>query len=114
MHREDWCRERAPREHGAALVALIVLVPLIGGSAPLADLMKWEVFRHTEYSAILLLDDDVDFFLLSGGVPPTVGSAARIELDYAWSVLYPRFLASSHSLVASSDSRVPINGAVWA
>ncbi len=60
----------------------------------MATLMKWEAFRRTEYEAVLLLDDDVDLFLHSAGVPPPLGSRARAELDYTWSVLYPQFLAS--------------------
>ena len=60
----------------------------------MATLMKWEAFRRTEYAAVLLLDDDVDLFLHSAGVPPPLGTRARADLDYTWSVLYPRFLAS--------------------
>ena len=60
----------------------------------MATLMKWEAFRRTEYAAVLLLDDDVDLFLHSAGVPPPLGTRARADLDYTWSVLYPQFLAS--------------------
>ena len=73
----------------------------------MATLLKWEVFRHTEYSAILLLDDDIDLFLDSGGALPPSRSKARDALDHAWSVTYPRFLRSKAHLIASTVKRWP-------
>lgn len=78
----------------------------------LANLYKWEAFRHTEYSSILLTDTDVDFFTFSAGLLPRADSDAGTTLRYAWEVLFPRFLASSTQLVATGDSHGPINAAV--
>ena len=79
----------------------------------MATLFKWEVLRHTEWEAVLLTDNDVDFFLDSGGVlPPESDWRAWRALNHAWRVRYPEFLRSEAQLVGTPDFHVPINTAV--
>ena len=78
----------------------------------LAALYKLQMFRHTEYRAILFTDADVDFWLGSGGRPPRARTRAGRMLERAWTTTLDRFLNSSAELVASSDFHSPINTGV--
>lgn len=78
----------------------------------LRALYKLQLFRLTEYHAILFTDVDVDPFLLSAGKPPSFTSSAARDMERAWTVAFKALLESPVRLVASSDIASPINTAV--
>ena len=84
----------------------------------LRALFKLQLFRLTEYRAILFTDVDADPFLPSTGRPPTarmkVGHRDNKyrEMERAWTRSLGRFLYSPKQLIASSDWSSPINTGV--
>lgn len=82
-----------------------------------SSLAKWQLLAHTEYTALLVTDLDIDFFLTSAGRPPLFGQSASESslaeaLHRAWTLLYPSFLASNTTLIAAADFHTPINTAL--
>ena len=78
----------------------------------LRALYKLQLFRLTEYRAILFTDVDVDPFLLSGGRPPTARTVLGRDMERAWRDSFQRFLSSPARLLASADYHSPINTGV--
>tara|TARA_B100001989_G_scaffold235679_1_gene197082 strand:+ start:807 stop:1844 length:1038 start_codon:yes stop_codon:yes gene_type:complete len=77
-----------------------------------ANLMKWQTLSLIMYRAVLLIDIDVDLFLNSRGVLPSLGTPERDVLDDTWNNKFRYFLNSSDDLVVTADIHSPINGGI--
>ena len=75
----------------------------------MAGLLKLQVLRLTEYSAVLVIDLDLDLFFASRGAPPKDSTKSRVR--HAWTTMLRAFLASPMMLVGRADCHSPINSA---
>ena len=73
---------------------------------------KLQVFRLTEYQAVLFTDADVNFFGDTAGIPPASTSRAGRSINLALTAGLSSFLSSQQMLTASADFHSPINTAV--
>ena len=88
---------------------------LTGAAFAMRTMIKWQLLRHSEYSAFFYLDPDVDLWYTSQPVqhrPPAEGSAAWRTLRRAWTTELSDFLRSPKMLIASIDGSVPVNTGV--
>lgn len=73
----------------------------------LANIVKWDVLRHTEYESIFLVDNDIDFWHPAR----KIGPEAHLEAtQHAWTELYDRFMRSDALILANMDPQVILNG----
>ena len=81
-------------------------------------LYKLQLFRLTQYRAILFTDVDVDLFLGSSGRPPSSlhgrlrNKKMGRDIEQAWTKSFTIFLNSTVRLLASADQHSPINTGV--
>lgn len=76
-----------------------------------AGLLRLQFFGMVQYSAVLVTDLDVDFFLMRQGMPPRPDSSGGRRLELAWTHELGKFLASKKLLMARPDAHSPINTA---
>ena len=76
----------------------------------MAGLSKLQVLALTEYSAVLVIDLDLDLFFPSRGAPPKDDST-KSRARHAWTTMLSAFLASPMMLVGRADRHSPINSA---